>query len=59
MQGIRKMMPGNEGQFEVSMGGMMLLGGTTTLVTAIVFLLGIYVGKGDYGGAARFGAACC
>ena len=46
MQGIRKMMPGNEGQFEVSMGGMMLLGGTTTLVTAIAFLLGIYVGKG-------------
>lgn len=40
------MIPGNEGKLEVSMGGVVLLGGTTVLVTAVAFLLGIYVGKG-------------
>ena len=40
-------MVGNEdGKIEVSVGGVIMLAAATLAVTAVVFLLGVYVGKG-------------
>ena len=39
-------MRGNEGKLELSAGGVVMLAVATLVATAIVFLLGIYVGKG-------------
>lgn len=40
------MLAKNDGKLEVSVGSLIMLGATTVVATGIVFLLGIYVGKG-------------